>query len=808
MADIKLVNYAKSSGNKRGLFGKKKSDNGFIEWIFETYKDSLQINKLEGGKKYTEFMNSMKQDSFPLSSMYRIQDIHRLVYGFPMRKAGYAAGVFRISLPNDKSDTELTGVNIGYCLWKKNIDGYAMKTEVYNKPTKTDVICVAEYSKPEYMCISPTYDSKDGEYHHNILWYDSFDSNYDKLTDIISELELIILNNIRDGNIEIKVDFYPSDVQYEEHGPMQFVDDNRLGIKSLVAYFISIYLHGHTFYQVHMVHTQIELFKGLYKIFKPFCIKYLLDYETRTKMNIFVTGRTGTSHNTQCGHKLIPLTIKETQSIDNINYGPWREIYITSRATDLIVNNVTQGVPIYGDWAYFNGLDNQFLSNESMKEKYINSTKSIAMRESLNATRNLAGNIKDTNEELVRLDKYMYDSIDHIQENIQLSDVVLCMVVEHCGFSMGSQYNYIINNPLILDERLKNSFSNKHYQIKTLFELCYTANALHLKSGIIHGDLHINNMTLLEGAYSSDVLDLKGKIAHKGYRIKNPTIAYVTGDQGELDTFLFPFDGLTPTIIDYSRSIIGESVRSDISDKYGGPFAEGFYRSQVNRVLRLFNKYLPNFTQTHQTTIKGLIYSNFDDMFKLLTCVDFMSIGRNMSLYWRQCSEHKKSGKNVREIPVAKEGIAMGRSIEKIALEHMMMGLSELIGSKGKTTKQIEFVGPKLFHKVFNNYSYTEWSRNTGDYPWSFKDIKLTDIRSMAAPMKYSLSNYDKFPPYYRMEEINKKLFELPVDVVSNGRGFLPYIESKRSNNYLEVIIEEVRRDSSLKPAADSSSWI
>jgi hypothetical protein len=68
-----------------------------------------------------------------------------------------------------------------------------------------------------------------------------------------------------------------------------------------------------------------------------------------------------------------------------------------------------------------------------MKEKYINSTKSIAMRESLNATRNLAGNIKDTNEELVRLDKYMYDSIDHIQENIQLSDVVLCMVVEHCN---------------------------------------------------------------------------------------------------------------------------------------------------------------------------------------------------------------------------------------------------------------------------------------------------------------------------------------------------------------------------------------
>ena len=791
----------------------REKDVDFLTWIFETYKGILKLDKIEGGKAYKKFMDGFKQKTFILSGVTRIQSYHTIKYGFPTRHAGYISATFYISLPNSKN---VEDVNIGYCLWQRNIEGYAVKTEVqetiYGSGAVTggadDVEVVHEYSEPEYLCMSPTYESKDGEYHHNLIWYKQFEEEYAKITELVGELELLVLNAIKEGDIGIKVKFYPDDTQHDEHGPMQFVDDHRLGIKALIAYFVSSYIHGYTFYQVHTVQSQVDLFDGLYKIFKPFCKKYLLDYVNRKKMYMFVHGFSNVMLRAQSGLKMIPLTVKEVQVEDDINYAPWRELYITAKASSLLSNIVTPGVPIFGNWTYLNGVNHEFLSNTSMKQKYLRSNKSIAMKEGLNDARGIAGAIPGDDDEFVRLDKYMYDSIDYIQESIELSNIVLCMVVEHTGFTMGSQFNQVINNSLVFDQRLASAFSNKHYQLKTLFELCYTANALHTKSGIVHGDLHINNMTILEKESVEDILDMKGNAVKNGYDIKNPTIAYIVSSKGEIDTYLFPYNGLYPIIIDYSRSILGESARAEIVERHGGPYAEGFYRSQVNRALRTFNKYLPKYTQKNQTAMKGLLYTNFEDMFKLLACVDFMSIGRNMSLYWKDCKNHKRIPMNVRTIPICEDGIKIGKLIENWALEHMMMGLSELVGTKGKTTKTIYFPGPIIMRKAFKHYSYLEWANGKYEHEFKLQDATLTDVYTTANDIIYDGMEYEKFPPFNKMDMLSKKLTGMPIGAVSNGRGFQPFIDSRKPNNYMEVIVEEVRRDSDMKPAAASSSWV
>jgi len=827
--------YSKNLKNDVKSAISKKSD--LVTWMYNEYKKILELEGIESDHKYKIFINSLNPKYRKLFGFTRIQTFQNVRYGFPMRDAGYISATFLITMPRNRDVNE---VNIGFVLWQRDVEGYTIKTEATETigHGENEMELVDIYSEPEYISLSPTYESKDGEYRHNLIWYKHFQDRYAELIDIIGELEMLVLENIKNGNINVKVRFYPSEVQDDENGPMQYVDSHRLGIKSVVAYFLSGYLRGYKFHQIHTLESHIKLFTELYALFKPYCKKYLFDYEARRKLYVFVHGKLG-ALDTQFGMKFIPLTIHETQHVGDITYAPWREVYITSRATNVIVNVSAPGVAIFGDWGLINGIDSGFLSNQSMKVKYARSDKSVIMKTSINNIRNEVGNIDSEDAAFIKLDKHMYDSLDHIQESIELSDVLLAYTLEHVGFTLGSQYNQILNNTFIEDKRLTSMFSEQDFQVKLLFEMCYTLNALHTKTGIIHGDLHINNITIYERRRNRDVNDLRGtQISTAIPFSETAVVAYIMSKKGDLDTYIFPFDGLIPVAIDYSRSILDESIRDELISEFNGAIVDQFYRDQSTRALFMFSKYLPTFTKKYQKEIKGLLYTNFKDMFKILSAIDLMSAGKNMALYWQGCINHKPHPMNKRHVPVATEGSRLGFMIESIASDYMILHLTELINTSGKSTKTIEYPAIPIFRKVFKQYSFNTWSIGTNPstgwdfdpareplrelgsvtkdstkykYFSNYADGRLVDIYSVAHENKYSSTNYDKFPSFANMEQLTTHLIGeqgITTGVFSNDRGFEPYIESKKANHYMDVILEDIKRRTILEPAAASSSWI
>jgi hypothetical protein len=824
--------YSKNLKSDVHIDNSKKSD--LVTWLYNEYKKTLELEGIESDHRYKVFINSLNPKYRNLFGFSRLQAYQNVRYGFPMRDAGYISATFLITMPRNRDVTE---VNMGFVLWQRDIEGYAIKTETRETVGhgENEIELVNLYSEPEYICFSPTYESKDGEYRHNLIWYKHFQDKYAELIDIIGELEMLVLENIKNGNINIKVRFYPSEVQDDEDGPMQYVDSHRLGIKSVVAYFLSGYLRGYQFHQIHTLESHVKLFRELYLLFKPYCKKQLFDWENRRKLYAFVHGKREALA-TQYGIKFIPLTIHETLRIGDITYAPWREVYITARATNVLINVSAPGVATFGDWGLINGIDSGFLSTQSMKVKYAKSDKSVIMKTSINQVRDEVGQINGDNTEFVKLDKNMYDSLDYIQESIELSDILLAYTMEHVGFTLGSQYNQILNNSFIEDKRLALMFSEQDFQVKLLFEACYSLNALHTKTGIIHGDLHINNMTIYERKRNRDVNDLRGyQISASTPFSETAVVAYILSKKGDLDTYIFPYDGINPVIIDYSRAILDESIRDELISEFNGAMIETFYKDQAVRVLFLFTKYLPTFTKKYYNEIKGLISTNFSDIFKILSAVDLMAAGKNMALFWQGCINHKPHPMNKRHVPVATEGSKLGMMMESMASDYMILSLTELIHTSGKSVKPIEFPAVHLFRKVFKQYNFSTWASGTNPstgfdfdpervplrelgpvtnestkyrYFTNYADGRLVDIYSVAHDNKYSSTDYEKSAPYVNIEQLSAHAGGLPDGVFSNDRGFEDYIASKKANAYMDVILEDIKRKTILEPAAASSSWV
>jgi hypothetical protein len=200
--------------------------------------------------------------------------------------------------------------------------------------------------------------------------------------------------------------------------------------------------------------------------------------------------------------------------------------------------------------------------------------------------------------------------------------------MEDVGWTLYSVNNYITKtlvHPPVIRELMTNKKVAYHY----IFNYLYGAHCMHTKMHIVHSDIHSNNLTInLWGEVLSDVdkklFNYKNSF-DKFY--KNATTVYATGFQDD-EIYLFPATGINATIIDFSRVIIGPNFRKELeSDGRGPQYATNFYHDQVNKILNAFNRYAPAFVEKNQEPIKAAILANFELVFPVLCCIDFMAIG-------------------------------------------------------------------------------------------------------------------------------------------------------------------------------------
>ena len=153
-----------------------------------------------------------------------------------------------------------------------------------------------------------------------------------------------------------------------------------------------------------------------------------------------------------------------------------------------------------------------------------------------------------------------------------MSNISLCYISESSGKTIYDYLNKSSNN--IICQNIGNLYTNYDIFSKYLFEIIYSLYCLNLK-GIIHGDLHLNNITIninnkIE-KNSNVIYDLNNNINDDilNYMLNYTEINDIKSKKNYIENcFIFEHYGAYPCIIDFSRSfMLINLIDEDIIEK-------------------------------------------------------------------------------------------------------------------------------------------------------------------------------------------------------------------------------------------------
>lgn len=419
---------------------------------------------------------------------------------------------------------------------------------------------------------------------------------------------------------------------------------------------------------------------------------------------------------------------------------------------------------------------------------------------------------------------HLYEDIEYAHTHLILSNVSLLHTMEDVGWTLYSVNNYITKtlvHPPVIRELMTNKKVAYHY----IFNYLYGAHCMHTKMHIVHSDIHSNNLTInLWGELLSNVdeklFNYKDSF-DKFY--KNATTVYATGFQDD-EIYVFPATGINATIIDFSRVLIGPNFRKELeSDGRGPQYATNFYRDQVNKILNAFNRYAPAFVENNQEPIKAAILANFELVFPVLCCIDFMAIGGCLINFFEKTIADAEKCMSSIDIDIVKGGDKKRKktkktifsNIKESALKSSLKSKKILKSSKGDTPPLDKFIpiplvvddsdsgGMAIEKKIQNFRDCLELSQNIEkmgrellikglssivghirgtmecpkiEYPgkiiisalfkeFSFSNIDnsiefdIVDGYNYTNELKYSNVDYRVFPPWANIETIKKNLY-------------------------------------------------
>lgn len=770
----------------------------FEEWFHEEFIGSKKLDDVSGSSYYKRFLARLSGTAKKYTGEMRMQYFIRLRYGFPLRKDGYITAVFSA----------------------KTKDTAAIYAMCYLDMTSDEIT---------YVCASPTFDSKDGEYRHHFVTYEAFEKGYNALIDPLSKIELEFLGAIASGELGIDVRLYPNVPDKAKN-----IENDRIPLKLLV---VALSLSAGGILQTHTVPEYARFVRTVLAL-RPKVDEIAEKLAHNPDIGYFARGSPA-GLRVECGQKITPMTLRETMEPLDINYASWREEFARQQASNLVINAVCPSMPLSNQWFLIEGADGGLFENIAMLNKLKRGkTTEISVGHLREARHDLSSILTDPTLEhsaVESLDSHVYDSIMQAQSYLLMSSVALCSTMEHTRITMGSLPRMYANSP-IARPFWTALITEPCHAAKYMFDILYGAHALHTRSHIIHSDLHANNFTLHQ--YSElfrPVANTHKEKKEGGARIvlppvqyelllNNPIVAYVAGSRGEHDTFVFPYAGLVGCIIDFSRSIFGPGMNETLVKEFGADYTRNFYRDQIGRTLRAFHRHAPGFVEKHQEAIKGALLADPDAAFRVLSYVDFVSAGASTAHILTQPVPPDPRGiPDLRKFQPVQACIDVCKRIEKVAREHLISRLHDLIAPTRDRTQKIPFAGDVLFHALFSEYQYTSFMANltkrdqktgAGEAKESLQtsknaDYTLCDVYNINVSIRWDGRDYDKFPPWARLDHIEKKLGGIKLSEIL-GRGVEPFLESLIPSPRVDIIAETLRAEQSAldAPAAATSSWI
>lgn len=756
---------------------KKASD--LPEWYAARYREAVGIDAAEGGASFKKFVDQFPVRSsapnfpVPTTGRQRMSSFLSLKLRYPMGSAGYSCLVMSARIGETTS-------HYAYVYWRRN-----------------DTVG----AKPEYICVSPTYDSRDGEYRRRFIRYPVFESAYEKYIKEIAPFEEATLEMVGDGTLSLRATAYPDS---------EFITEvSRLPIMAFAVSQMMDLIDCER--GTLMLHTNPDYAKILTAVSKknPSLVTKSIEVAmTSQAINIF---RRGVSDQfaVRCGQKLTPMYVREVVQTSDYNLAAWRELAVTRLVSDLVINYVTPSFAMHNQWSYIEGADPALFDNAAMEDRYVRGKAIAEAARSLREARRILGEPGlNQNYHTEDLNAQLYESLEYAQSYLLMSPIALLNTMEDVGVALRSVGTAVrkVKSPW---PAIADAFADADTAARHIFELTYGAHCMHTKMGVAHTDLHGNNITLyMWGIADKQTIDASGKITYTSY-YDDPVVAFVAGPRGEADTYVFPAAGDSCCIIDFSRAILGPGFRTHLEEGRTPQYATNFYRDQVNRVMRTLHRYAPSIVEKNQESIKAAVLANFDAVFPILCAVDFISIGRSVAAALAEDATLANADVDQNPFVVSKRAIELATKLENAAHEILVSGLHDLAESAGarKQMRIPPFPGSGLLEKVFGEWQFASWQRRDAA---RVKGMQLVDAYNYNNATTYSGSDYARYPPWARLDEIEKHLGGYKLTDLFE-RGVEPFLESLQPGARVEVIAERLRAEQERldgKPMSTASSWI
>jgi hypothetical protein len=612
---------------------------------------------------------------------------------------------------------------------------------------------------PSYICLTPTFSSMDGEYRNGFIQYDVFDEMYEKHADIFSPIERRIADLLGDNEPPYRV--LPEDITDKVKIVME---QSNLARRALA---VAAYLYATMPRNVHqksdLLETLLKLSEGAVQI----------KDSVRCLRNILLTGDKRIPLG--CGQKIIPLTYNEVVHFGDPTHSAWREMFIDELASDLFINLVAPNFATFISWGYINGSGPELFENKSMKKRF---ERDIAARAAVisikEARKHLEPVLDNTADYTLRnTERSLYNIVDAIHNDLIMSKYALMNIKTHIGVTIANFAEYVYrfelgSYPSTIEKSLSVNYT------KYIFDICYACVCLHTNCGVVHGDLHLNNMTIN--------LQPHGMVEHAGALPENSYMLYVTADDTERNTFIVPYANRTfGCVIDFSRSFLAGPKATEQLKRTGRDALsslEAVYEKQTPVIMKTFKRFLPKIVEENERALYDAVVTDAYGALKILSAADIYSATRNAGLMLRdeyaRVSDMKpdaRRNKITLDLAVAKELIKKS----EVAYRMMLRATLAFIRGEGAPDRCLSI---DVLPPMFPEFLYSSKTKTELD------EMRLFALFNALSPITYSSTIYDSFPPWAQPVCVGKSMKKINETIGSYFN--VPDATPKQLSDYVD----------------------
>jgi hypothetical protein len=366
----------------------------------------------------------------------------------------------------------------------------------------------------------------------------------------------------------------------------------------------------------------------------------------------------------ELGQKILPFNYIQLKEYNHLIHSQWKELIINKIINNLIHNNCSICFSLFIDWILITKSDKNLYNNEEIFKKLYYSDQLKTILNSLYQAKTNLLNLITSNEQhktINKLEKRLQNLINDTQTSMLMSNISLCFFSEYSGKTIFNHLNLLLNNKV--NPLIGNLFTDYNLLNKYIFDIIYSLYCLNLK-GIIHGDLHLNNVTLAltkkvdDNSYvvydlnNSFNLDIVNYIENYPNINKDNNLYSTNSESNDEinnnyqlpnnlnECYQFKHKGYFPSIIDYSRSfILLKLIDTNIIESNKSSIRTKYIQNETKRIINELNKIFPNYIKNNVHKLKFLFKNkNFLILFIYFTAYDTFTFITNLLIFMKKVS--------------------------------------------------------------------------------------------------------------------------------------------------------------------------